>query len=421
LRDSRIGAAAIAALFGLFWYGSTPVANARPALPSRVLLISFDGFRADYFDRPAARRIRELAGGGVRAERMQPVFPTKTYPNHYSIVTGLLPIHHGIVANSIVDPSIGEFHIGDDPAVRDGRWWLGEPLWVTAEKQGTRSASLFWPGSEAPIGGVRPHWYSRYDAGVSRADRVRRILDWLAMPADSAPRFITAYFEDTDDAGHAFSPGAPQVDSAVARVDSVVGAIVDGIARLGLADVVNVILVSDHGMALSTAQQAILLDDYVSLDSLTVTDWTPVTAIVPRPGAEQYVYERLRGAHKEFALYWKADVPAKFRYDSGARISPIIGIASEGWTVSTRGRIARSPLREIGGEHGYDNQLASMQALFVAAGPAFRRGVTIPAIANLDVYPLVAELLGLVPAQTDGTLDAVRPLLKPQLQPMLRR
>lgn len=378
-----------------------------------MLLISFDGFRADYFTRPTARLTRALAANGVRAERMRPVFPTKTYPNHYSMVTGLLPIHHGIVANNMLDPAIGEFHTGDDPAVRDGRWWLGEPLWVTAEKQGIRSASLFWPGSEAPIGGVRPHWYSRYDGAVPRADRVQRILDWLALPADSAPRFITAYFEEMDNAGHAWSPAAPQVDSAIARVDSVVGAIVDGIARLGLTDVVNVILVSDHGMARSTARQAILLDDYVSLDSLAVIDWTPVTAIVPRKGAERYVYDRLHGAHPDFSVYWKADLPARFHYDSGARIPPIIGLASEGWTVSTRARIAQSPLREIGGEHGYDNELVSMQALFVAAGPAFRRGVTVPAIDNLDVYPLVAQLLGLVPAQTDGTLNAVRGLLRP--------
>lgn len=353
-----------------------------------------------------------MATDGVRAERMQPVFPTKTYPNHYSIVTGLLPIHHGIVANSMQDPAFGEFRIGDHPAVRDGRWWLGEPLWVTAEMQGVRSASMFWPGSEAPIKGVRPHWYSRYDGSVPRSVRVQRVLDWLALPLDSAPRFITAYFEDTDNAGHAWSPAAPQVDSAIAKVDSVVGAIVDGIARLGLTDVVNVILVSDHGMARSTAQQAILLDDHVSLDSLTVIDWTPVTAIVPQPGAERYVYERLHGAHPEFAVYRKGALPAQFHYDSGARVAPIIGLATEGWTVSTRARIVTSPLREVGGEHGYDNRLASMQALFVAAGPGFRAGVTIPSIDNLDVYPLVAQLLGLDPAQTDGTLDAVRALIR---------
>jgi len=383
------------------------------AAPARhLLLISFDGFRADYIGRPAAKRLRELAARGVRAERLRPAFPTKTYPNHYTIVTGLYPAHHGIVANTIWDSSLGGFDMRDDPAVRDARWWWGEPIWVTAEKQGMRAASYFWPGSDAAIDGVRPHWYYQWDARVSRAERVRKVLEWLAMPADSAPRMITTYFAETDGAGHNYGPGAPQVDSAIAQVDSVLGALVDGIARLGLTDAVDLMVVSDHGMAPARGANAIALDDFVSLDSLRVVDWTPVTAIIPKAGAEAYVYDRLHGAHPKFDVWRKAELPPRFHYD-GARIAPIIGLAAEGWIVSSRARLAKSPPRVNGGEHGYDNDLPSMQALFVAAGPSFRRGSTVTSLDIIHLYPLMAQILGLRPAKTDGSLDSVRALLRP--------
>ena len=204
--------------------GCTPhsASDPAPAAKQSVVLISLDGFRWDYLDRPGAVHLRALAAAGVRAERMVPAFPSKTFPNHYSIVTGLYPEHHGIVANSMQDSVLGHFAIGDNPATRDGRWWFGEPIWVTAEKQGVRSASYFWPGSEALIAGMRPTWFKKYDGKVPRADRVRGVLDWLALPADSAPRMITAYFSDADDAGHSYGPLSAQVDSAIVRVDSAV-------------------------------------------------------------------------------------------------------------------------------------------------------------------------------------------------------
>lgn len=404
--------ALLAALLGAL-LGATACSGATQERDRRVVLISLDGFRADYIARPAARRLRELAARGVRAERMEPVFPTKTFPNHYTIVTGLYPYHHGIVSNTMRDSLLGAFGIGDNPAARDGRWWGGEPIWVTAEKQGVRSAAYFWPGTEAEIGGVRPHWYFRYDGAVPRADRLRQVLAWLAMPADSAPRLITTYLSDTDDAGHRFGPDAPETDSAIAKSDSVIGALVDGIARLGLAGQVDLIVVSDHGMVKATRAQTIVLDDYVSLDSLTVVDWSPITAIAPNPGAARYVYDRLHGAHPKFDVYWKADVPARFHYDSGARIMPIIGIAADGWRVTTRARARNQAASWSGGDHGYDNQLPSMQTLFVAAGPSFRQGTTVPSLANVHIYPLIAHILGLRPARTDGSLDSVRALLRP--------
>jgi len=392
--------------------GTTLAAPRQPAGPKQtVVLISLDGFRWDYFNRPAARRIRALAATGVRAERLVPAFPTKTYPNHYSIVTGLYPEHHGIIANVMRDSVLGEFTAGSNPAVRDARWWGGEPIWVTAEKQHVRAASFFWPGSEAPIGGFRPSWYHNYDGAIPNAERVRGVLDWLALPADSAPRIITMYLSDTDGAGHDFGPATPQVDSAIAREDSVVGAVVDGIARLRMTDRVNVIVVSDHGMTTAGPGQYVYLDDYVSLDSLDVVDWTPVAAIVPKPGRAAYVYSKLRGAHPHLAVYRKADVPARLHFSANPRITPVVGIADDGWVITTRERAARAK-KVSRGEHGYDNQLSSMGAIFVAAGPAFRSGLVVPPFQNVHVYDLVAHIVGLIPAPNDGALDSVRALLR---------
>jgi predicted AlkP superfamily pyrophosphatase or phosphodiesterase len=391
---------------------ATAAARPQPAAPKQtVVLISLDGFRWDYFNRPAAKRIRALAATGVRAERLVPAFPSKTYPNHYSLATGLYPEHHGIIANVIRDSVLGRFSAGTDPSVRDARWWGGEPIWVTAERQHVHAASFFWPGSEAPIGGFRPSWYHNYDGAVPNSERVRGVLDWLALPADSAPRVITMYLSDTDGAGHDFGPASPQVDSAIAREDSVVGAVVDGIARLRMTDRVNVIIVSDHGMAAASPERYVYLDDYVSLDSLDIVDWTPVAAIAPKPGHAAYVYAKLHGANPHLAVYWKADVPPRLHFSTNPRITPIVGIADDGWVITTRQRAARAT-KVSRGEHGYDNQLSSMGALFVANGPAFRSGLVVPPFQNVHVYELVAHIAGLTPAPNDGSLDSVRALLK---------
>lgn len=382
--------------------------------PPRVLLISLDGFRWDYVDRAPAVRLRELAARGVRAEWLIPVFPTKTFPNHYSIVTGLTGEEHGIVANAMRDPVLGLFRIGDSLAQQDSRWWGGEPIWVTVEKQGRRAATYFWPGSEARIGGVRSSWWMRYDHGRPNATRVRQVLDWLALPPDSAPAFISLYFSDTDDAGHRFGPTAPQTDSAIARVDSAVGALVDGIARLGLTNVVNVIIVADHGMVETSADRAIVLDDYIDLTRVDVVDWTPVAAIAPRAGDEERVYRALAGKHPHLHVYRKGELPARWHFNAHPRITPIVAVADEGWTITSRAQVAR--WREQGwtggGAHGYDPELVSMGAVFVAVGPGIARGKHIPAFRNVHLYALMAHLLGLRPAPTSGSLDSVRAILR---------
>lgn len=390
--------------------GVVALRSAAPA--NSVVLISLDGFRWDYLQRPEAIRLRELAAGGVRAERLVPSFPSKTFPNHITLVTGLYPENHGIAANVMRDPVLGRFATGNDPAVRDARWFHGEPIWATAERQGVRSAAYFWPGSEAPIAGVRPHWYYPFDVTTSRATRVTRVLEWLALPDSAAPRMIAVYFSDVDTEGHNFGPDSPQTNAAIANVDSVVGAIVDGIETLGATGRVNVIVVSDHGMTETVAERTIALDEYVSMDSLEMGDWNPIATIIPKPGKLEYVFQALVHANPHMQVYRKGELPARLHYNTGAHVTPIVAIADEGWSITSKAGAANMPRGRSTGAHGYDNALSSMGALFVAAGPDIRRGTVVAPFGNIHVYSLLTALLHLTPAPNDGSPDSVRTILR---------
>ncbi len=400
-----LGAAAILS-------GVIPAGRPLAAPPHRLVLISVDGFRWDYLQRPNASRLRELAARGSRAERLIPSFPSKTFPNHITLVTGLYPENHGIAANVMRDSVLGRFATGADPAVRDPRWYSGEPIWVTAAKQGVRSASYFWPGSEAPIGGVLPQWTYPFDVTTTRATRVQQVLRWVAMPDSTAPRLIAVYFSEVDTDGHNFGPDAARTDSAIAQVDSAVGAIIDGIDHLGATDRVNIVVVSDHGMTEISAERTIALDRYVSMDSLVMGDWSPVATIIPKPGASDYVFRALVDAHPHLRVYRKGELPARLHYNSGTHVTPIVAIADEGWSITTQAGANEMPRGQVFGAHGYDPALASMGALFIAAGPDVARGLVVPAFSNVHVYSLLAELLHVTPAVTDGSIDSVRAVLR---------
>jgi predicted AlkP superfamily pyrophosphatase or phosphodiesterase len=377
-----------------------------------VVLVGLDGFHPDYLERAPSRRLRELARDGVRARWMVPVFPTQTFPNFYSIATGLYPENHGIVSNTIVDSVLGRFALRDTAAVTDPRWWGGEPIWATAVKQGKRAATYFWPGSEAAIGSVRPTYYKQYDGSVPNAERVRQVLEWLTLPADRAPQLVTLYLGDVDQAGHDFGPNSPETDSAIARVDRAVGALLDGLRARGLDRRVNVVVVSDHGMAEVKPGQLIYLDDYVDTTTVEIIDRGPVVSLNGRGGNEAEVYRRLREAHPHLKVYRKSEVPEQYHYRAHRRIPAIIGVADEGWMVTTRGQAASRGGRGLPrGHHGYPPDLPSMRALFLAQGPAFARGAVVEPFQNIHIYSLLAHVLELEPAPSDGTIDSVRSVL----------
>jgi predicted AlkP superfamily pyrophosphatase or phosphodiesterase len=379
--------------------------------PRTVVLVSLDGFRPDDLERPGAVRLRGLAAHGVRARWLRPVAPALTFPNHYTIVTGLYPAHHGIVGNSMRDPSIERpFSLGDPLAVRDPRWWGGEPIWVTAERQGLRTAAFFWPGTEAPIDDRHPTWYRRYDSAVPNRERVDQALSWLRLPTDSAPALVLLYFGDVDQAGHAFGPESPQVDSAVARVDTALGRLQDGLAASGLADSVDLLVVSDHGMASVAPDHLIFLDDYLDPATVEVPEWAPMLPLRPRDGDVERVYHALAGRNPHLTVYRRQDLPPRFHYDSTPRTAPLVALADEGWLITTheRAKIGPSPR----GMHGYDPDLPSMRAIFLARGPSFPAGMVVPGFENVHLYPLLAALLAVRPVAEDGRLDSLpRPLV----------
>lgn len=376
-----------------------------------VLLVSLDGFRADYLDLGITPNLSRVAREGVRAQWMRPSYPALTFPNHYSIATGLRPDHHGIVHNSMRDAALGGFKLSDRVAVGDGRWWGGEPIWVTAEKAGLRSATLYWPGSDAEIGGTRPTRWRAYtdDTALPLDQRVDTVVGWLAEPETTRPRVATLYFETVDKQAHAYGPSSPQARRAVREVDAAIGRLLAGLAQRRMLARTNVIVVSDHGMAEVPAGQALAIEDVVERDEARVTSIGQVIGVEPQPGMSARVERKLLGGHANFDCWRKDALPARWHYGTHPRIAPIVCQMHEGWDMLTREILPRRP-NHARGSHGYDPALPSMRALFVARGPGFRVGSTLAPFDNVDVYPLLAKLIGVAPAPNDGnpeTFDAV--------------
>lgn len=382
-----------------------PAAGTPPPGPI-VLLISFDGYRWDYPELHGAPALLALARQGVRAEEFVPSFPSKTYPNHYTLVTGLRPEHHGIVANSMWDPEWkAAFSLADRSAVEDGRWWEGEPIWVTAERRGLVTASSFWPGSEAAIGGVRPTYWGRYDDTVPDEKRVDEVLAWLDLPAEKRPRLVTLYFDEPDGGGHAFGPNSPQAGAAVAHVDALLARLRAGVAARGLDDSVDWIVVSDHGMTPVDAGKSIVLADFVDLAGVAIDDLSVFGLLRPQPGTEEAIVRALTGAHPHLHAARKGAMPERLHYRAHRRIPEIVVWADPGWTIyGTRADLAAASAKSDPprGAHGYDPAERDMHGIFVAAGPSFKKGITTPPLDNVDVYPLLARLLGVPPAPNDG-------------------
>jgi predicted AlkP superfamily pyrophosphatase or phosphodiesterase len=407
----RVGSVAVA----LYWLSLSLLAQtpARPAdvLKPTVILISVDGYRADYFQRYPSPALQLLARRGVRARWLEPAYPSLTFPNHYTIATGLYPDHHGIVANNIYDPEFKQtFTMAKREEVQNGRWWLGEPIWVTAEKQEQRAGAFFFPGTEAEIRGQRPTFWKEFDDKFPNFERVDTVLSWLALPAAERPTLITLYFSDVDHAGHDFGPDSAEVRQAIATVDASLGRLVAGLKTRGQFEQVNLIIVSDHGMARWEPRNVIMLDDYFELAQAETVQWSgAMVNIFPKADAGLALYESLKAkVPVHVKVYRKQDLPARFHYGTSRRTGEIIVMADEGWQLARRDRYrAPQPAGKgkpfVRGMHGFDHQLASMRAFFLGHGPAFKRGRVARPFPNVDVYHVMARILGLQPAANDGS------------------
>ncbi len=378
-----------------------------------LILISFDGFRWDYMDKTDTPNLDRLAQNGVKADALIPSFPSKTFPNHYTIVTGLYPENHGIVSNTLYDPEFdATFSLGNREEVQNGRWWGGEPIWITAEKQGLKTLCNFWPGSEADINGVRPTYWTEYDGNVQNEDRVEIVLQYLDKPTEVRPSFYTIYFSDPDDYGHLGGPDSTSINIAIQECDARIGQLIQGLEARNLFDKVNIIVVSDHGMAQLSQDRVLFLDDYLDPSNLNTLNWYPVLDIWCKESEVDSIFNLINGKHPNLAVYKKQDVPESLHYSNNRRIAPIIGVLDNGWSLTSHDYHKSHQSHYSGGTHGYDPTNSEMHAFFLAHGPAFKNGKTITAFENIQIYNIMARVLELDPAENGGDISIVSGIFK---------
>lgn len=407
----------IARLFAIALLCAAAACRPAPITTGPILiLVSIDGFRWDYLDRFNPPHLRRLADSGVRAEGLIPQFPSKTFPNHYTIVTGLRLANHGIISNNMRDAAIaGEFSMANRGVLADSRWWGGEPIWNTVERQGRVAAAMFWPGSETVIGGRQATYWTAFDDDMPHETRVERVLSWLKLPDGQRPSFLTLYYSDVDSTGHDEGPESEAVRDAVIAVDQSIGRLVRGVEAIGLGDRVHYVLVSDHGMAQLSRDRMIVLDDLIDVAQADVVDWAPVLGLSPKDGAVDRLYAALKDKHPHLAVYRRDEIPSQYGLAGHPRLPAVIGIADEGWYITSRREIDRwgQPNRNApGGTHGYDGRAKSMHGLFIASGPRLRRGVVVEPFENIHIYELMCAVLGLIPAKNDGDPAVTRDMLR---------
>jgi predicted AlkP superfamily pyrophosphatase or phosphodiesterase len=374
-----------------------------------LLLVSIDGFRWDYMNRYPAPNIDRIAANGSTAERLLPVFPTLTFPNHYSIATGLYPQRHGLVANDFPDPDRNIWYsLKNRETVQDGRFYSGEPIWVTAETQGMVAAAYFFVGTEAPVMGVAPTHWRDFDGEIPGEQRVDQVLSWLAEPEEIRPHLYTLYFEDIDDYSHWYGPDSVENIEAIGRVDAYIGRLLEGLKKLPYADQVNIILVSDHGQAAYLEKpQPLMLDDFVDLENTSIIEGGSYLFVhfdEDDPVRAQAMVEAVNSHWDHGHAYLPSTVPSQWQVGDNPRFPDVILMPETGYAVISSSEKAH---KVTAGDHGWSPESPEMHGFFVASGPNIKPGVTLGPVRNIDVYPLMTSILGLQgPEKLDG--DASR-------------
>jgi predicted AlkP superfamily pyrophosphatase or phosphodiesterase len=387
-----------------------------------VVLISIDGYRHDYTERFQPPAIQSLISKGVRAEGLIPPYPSKTFPSHYTIATGMYPTTHGLVNNHYYDASIDrDYSYNNRQVSLDSVWYAGTPIWVNAEKQGMVSASYFFVGTEAPVQGIQPTYYYDYDGTVPNIERVRKVLEWLLMPEEKRPHFITLYFSEVDDAGHRYGPhNDEKLQEAIRNVDQVLSVLFTATRQLQVP--VNFILVSDHGMVEVSRERLINLDSLGIPSSWKIVNNGALAHIyLPEGVKPKAAWKQLRKMQGSFRI-----LPiARTEYRPGkkgehlSRLGQFLIEPRLGWYLTnTAGlaryeRAARTLKTEVFGEHGYSPRYREMHGVFYAKGPNFQEDMVIPAFESVHIYPIMCEILGLpIPKEVEGSGEVLRPILR---------
>lgn len=392
---------------------------------NHVILISLDGFRYDYVDRFQPENLSRFIASGTAAKSMISSFPTKTFPSHYAVATGMRPENNGLVNNSFFDPEKGQvYSIGNKPIVHDPYWYAGTPLWVQAEQHGVKAASFFFVGSETAIKGTLPSFYYVYDGNVPNLTRVGKVLEWLQLPEAERPRLITMYFSDMDDVGHMYGPDNDvQLSKKLQKLDRELGSLFEGLKSLDLP--ITVVIVSDHGMTNVPIGNLVDLDQMTKgIEGKVVNNGSLAHVYLDDPSSIDLVLEELR----KFRLPIKVDkVSDKTFYKNvdkfGTRMGDILIMADLGYYLATASDMVKYQQRsarfgtKVFGEHGYSPEYKDMHGIFYANGPQIRPGLQIETFENVHVYPLICQILGLpIPEDIDGCIEVLQPVLKEKVQ-----
>ncbi len=395
-------------LFILFFSLVTIYSQPKPY----VILVSFDGFRWDYLNRGITPNLNKIKSDGVSAISLRSVFPSKTFPNHLSIITGMYAENHGIISNSF--PNFEKnywYRMSDTSAVRDSKWYLGEAFWETAERQGIKTASYFWPGSELSLEHRHPTYREFYKHERPYEQRVQGVINWLQLPYNERPHFITLYFDDTDTYGQKFGPNSPELNESIKRLDHIAGMLIQGLNDIGMKDSVNLIFVADHGMTEITEEKTINIENMIKEHNCRFMGDGPFMQIEPSADRLQEVYETLKRNEYHYNVYLKKDVPDYYHYSKSPLTFSILLVADIGWSLVSNRRsdwVSKSK-----GNHGYDNNHLDMHGIFFANGPAFKDGYKTGTLWNIDIYPMLCKIFNIYPrSNIDGELERIEFILK---------
>lgn len=379
-----------------------------------VILISMDGFRWDYIYRGITPNLNKLKDEGVHALSLRPSFPTKTFSNHYSIVTGMYPENHGIIFNTFTNIFTGEtYRIGDTISTRESKWYKGEAFWETANRHNIKTASFFWVGSEQNIVYKRPTYFYHFDPKISFADRVNGVIKWLQLPENERPQFITLYFEEPDSKGHSFGPNAPETNAAIALVDSMLGILINGLEKINMKDKVNIIVVSDHGMAEISEERIINIEEFLKNYKCKFHGMGTSIMIEPPHDKIDEVYRILKKNEKHLRVYTRENIPGYYNFSKNPFILPIIAIADVGWQLVTNEYFKRQRTYSLKGDHGFDKDHTDMHGIFIAKGPAFKSGYKTGTLWNVDIYSLLCKIFKITPNNLiDGDINRIEFILK---------
>ena len=370
-----------------------------------TIIVSCDGFRWDFSIVYDAPNIDQMAREGVQSD-MQPSYPASTFPNYYAMATGLYPDHHGIVNNSFWDPDLQKtYAVGDKETGQDPRFFLGEPIWNTAQRQGIIAATIYWVGSDVAVQGKHPtYWHDYNSTLLTYEERVEKAMEYLQLPEKERPHFLMIYFDEPDKTEHTYGPLSEETRKAVKKADDAVGLLRKELKKLPFADKINLIMVADHGMSEVSSDKNQKPSDYLKPEWYEHMIQGIPTSIFTKPEYRETVYNAIKDL-PHLSVWKKEEIPAYLHYNTSKRIGDIIAAPDTGWQFQDVPRTGK-------GAHGFDPKDVDMHATFRAVGPAFKQGYIARQFENVDIYPLLCHLMGIQPAPNDGNFDRIKHILK---------